>query len=330
VTIATIGERALIARLHSRLPVLPPWVLTGIGDDAAVLKPARGTVDIVTTDALVEDVHFRRTWSTPRDIGHKALAVNLSDLASMGATPRALLLSLALPAAFPLDDFDGLVDGFIFLAGGAQAPLVGGNLTRSPGPLMVNVTAVGSAQPRRVLRRSGARPGDRLFVTGALGAAAAGLAMFEAGDHASEGDLECLTAYRAPLPRLRTGIIVARNRAASACMDLSDGLADAAVQIGDASGCGIELDAATIPVQAGARRWAESLAQSPATFALGGGEDYELLFAVPKRRTRLFLTAVRQAGEASITEIGVCTKTPGHWLVESGTRRPLEGGFRHF
>src|SRR5688572_20881981 len=138
-------------------------------------------VDVVTTDALVEDVHFRRAWSTSQDIGHRALAVNLSDLAAMGATPRAVLLSLALPALLPLDEFDGIVDGFLALATQEGAPLVGGNLTRSPGPLVIDVTAMGAARPRRILRRSGARPGDRLFVTGQLGAAAVGLALRKAG-----------------------------------------------------------------------------------------------------------------------------------------------------
>src|SRR5687768_7257305 len=221
-TISDLGEQALIARVRARTPSSPDWVLTGIGDDAAVLRPARGMVDVVTTDSLVEDVHFRRAWSTSRDIGHRALAVNLSDLASMGASPRALLLSLALPAQLPLDEFDGVIDGFLALAAQVGAPLVGGNLARSPGPLVIDVTAVGAARPRRILRRSGARPGDRVFVTGQLGAAAAGLALCEAGLHAAtlnDDERACVLRYLRPDARLRTGVVVANNRAASACMD---------------------------------------------------------------------------------------------------------------
>jgi thiamine-monophosphate kinase len=327
VTISDLGEQALIARVRARTPAAPDWVLTGIGDDAAVLQPARGMVDVVTTDSLVEDVHFRRAWSTPEDIGHRALAVNLSDLAAMGASPRALLLSLALPAHLPLDDFDGLVGGFLALAAREGAPLVGGNLTRSPGPLVIDVTAIGAARPRRILRRSGARPGDRLFVTGRLGAAAAGLALRTAGIDVTTCDAEqraCVQRYDRPDARLRTGVIVANNRAASACMDVSDGLADAARQIAAASGCGVELNTEAIPIHPGAGgRDALSLAWS-------GGEDYELLFAVPKRRTRLFLAAIRQAGETTVTEIGVCTKEREVCAIAGGLRSTLPQGFEHF
>ncbi len=336
--IAELGERALLARLRARVAASPceplsDGVLVGIGDDAAVLRPARGMVDVLTADALVEDVHFRLGWSTPRDIGHRALAVNLSDLAAMGAWPRALLLSLALPPALPLDDFDGVLDGFLSLAAAARVPLVGGNLTRSPGPLMIDVTAVGSARPRRVMRRSGARPGDHLFVTGQLGAAAAGLALRDSGAALSALDADrraCVQRYDRPDARLRTGTIVARNRAASACMDLSDGLADAASAVADASGCGVELNAAAIPVHPGARAWAMDAERPELDLVLSGGDDYELLFAVPRRRTRLFLSAVHQAGETSVTDVGVCTSTSGAWLLGAEGRIPLGEGFGHF
>ena len=321
--ISDLGEHALIARVRARIPSSPAWVLTGIGDDAAVLEPARGMVDVFTTDSLVEDVHFRRGWSTPEDIGHKALAVNLSDLAAMGATPRGALLSLALPPSLPLRDFDGIIDGFVTLAQREGMPLVGGNLTRSPGPLVIDVTAIGAARPRRLLRRSGAQPGDRLFVTGELGAAATGLALRNAGvDPHSVTDHQraCILRHDRPEARLRTGVIVANNRASSACMDLSDGLADAVSQIARASECGIELNSEAIPIHPGARVWAASSGSDVNALVWSGGEDYELLFAVPKRRTRLFLSAIRQAGEVNVTEIGVCTKD----------RTSLPAGFDHF
>jgi len=310
--ISDLTERALIARLRARVPSPPDWVLTGIGDDAAVLAPARGMVDVVTTDALVEGVHFRREWSSANDIGHKALAVNLSDLAAMGATPRAILLSLTLPPDLSLEHFDALLDGVLALATVSKAPLVGGNIARSTGDLHVEITAIGAVRPRRVLRRSGARPGDRLFVTGRLGAAAVGLAALTAGlDITSDALASCVAAHRRPSPRLRTGIVVANNRSASACMDLSDGLADAIQQVCEASGCGADVDTSTVPVHEAA-----TLDQ-----ALTGGEDYELLFAVPRRRTRLFHAAIKQAGEVPVTEIGACTK---------GAIPDLGQGFRHF
>jgi thiamine-monophosphate kinase len=333
VTISDIGEQALIARVRARTPSSPDWILTGIGDDAAVLRPARGMVDVVTTDALVEDVHFRRAWSTPEDIGHRALAVNLSDLAAMGASPRALFLSLALPARMPLVEFDEMIDGFLALAARERAPLVGGNLTRSPGPLVIDVTAIGVARPRRILRRSGARPGDRLFVTGRLGAAAAGLALRNAGVDVAACDDDqraCVLRYHRPEARLRTGVIVANNRAAAACMDVSDGLADAARQIAEASGCGVELNSDAVPIHPGARAWATANGTDALSFAWSGGEDYELLFAVPRRRTRLFLAAIRQAGETEVSEIGVCTKTRDVLAIRDGVRSPLPEGFQHF
>jgi thiamine-monophosphate kinase len=333
VTISDIGEQALIARVRDRHALTADWVETGIGDDAAVLRPARGMVDVVTADSMVEDVHFRRGWSTWQDVGHRALAVNLSDLAAMGASPRALLLSLALPPHLPLADFDALIDGFLSEAARALAPLVGGNMTRSPGPLVIDVTAIGSARPRRILRRSGASPGDRVFVTGQLGAAAAGLAMREAGVNTLALDDEqraCVQRYDRPDARLRTGVIVANNRAASACMDLSDGLADAVTQIARASQCGIELDAGAIPIHRGAAAWAAASGGDARALGWSGGEDYELVFAVPKRRTRLFLTAIRQAGETTVTEIGVCTKDREVCAIANGSRHPLPAGFSHF
>lgn len=332
-TITELGERALLARLRARIPSPPDWVLIGIGDDAAVLRPERGMVDVITTDAIVEHVHFRRAWSAPEDIGHKALAVNLSDLAAMGAAPRALLLSLALPPSLTVQDFDGLLDGFLALADRARVPLVGGNLTQSPGPLVVDVTAIGAARPRRLLRRSGARPGDRLFVTGQIGAAATGLAIRESAHNVgplNDDQQECVLRYDRPDARLRTGQFVARNRAASACMDLSDGLADAVTQIAESSGCGAELIGEALPIHPGAHAWAAASGADARVLALSGGEDYELLFAVPRRRTRLFLAAIRQAGETTVTEVGVCTKERAIGMVTGGDRSELPAGFSHF
>lgn len=316
-TISTCSERDLIARLRSRLPVSPDWLSVPIGDDAAVLRPGRGLSDVITTDVLVEDVHFTRAWSSAADIGAKAVAVNLSDLAAMGATPRALLLSLVLPPTLPLADFDALVGTVIDGATAARATLIGGNLSRSPGPLMVDVTAMGVVRPRRVLTRGGARPGDRLFVTGTLGAAAAGLRALQSGTLSAPDDgplAACLLAHRRPSARVRTGTIVANNRSASACMDVSDGLADAVTQLCAASGCGAAIIPAALPIHE----------RATIGDALSGGEDYELLFAVPRRRTRLFHAAIRQAGEVPVTEIGECTKAEGIVGLDAAL------GFAHF
>lgn len=317
--ISELGERALIARIRARTPATPDWVHIGIGDDAAVLRPARGELDVVTTDCQVEGMHFRRDWSSMYDIGRKALAVNVSDLAAMGAAPRAATLSLALPSTLSVDDFDALIDGFMSLAVEVRVPLVGGNLSRSPGPIMIDVTLIGSARPRRVLTRSGGHAGHLLYVTGTLGHAAAALAHAQRTGHFPPASAEASAGKpEHPRTRLQCGQQVARNRAASACMDISDGLADAVAQIAEASGTGARLDSSKIPVDPTA-----TLEQ-----ALTGGEDYELLFAVPARRRRAFeKTAGRQV---IVTCIGELTSTSGVVLVRDGVSEPLGGGFSHF
>ena len=175
-TVADVGERALIQRITARLPA-PAWVVIGPGDDAAVVEPARGALDVLTTDVQVEGVHFDCRFVPPDAIGHRALAVNLSDLAAMGARPRAALLSLVLPDRLDVAVVDGLLDGLLALADAHRVALVGGNISRSPGPLVVDMTAIGTVHPRRVLTRSAARAGDDLYVTGLIGGATAGLGL---------------------------------------------------------------------------------------------------------------------------------------------------------
>jgi thiamine-monophosphate kinase len=332
ITIQSTGEHALIERLRRRVGASPPWVALGIGDDAAVLQPPRGAFDVVTTDSLVEGVHVRREWTTAGAIGHKALAVNLSDLAAMGAIPRAALLSLAMPVEFLLEDFDALIDGFVSLGERETVALVGGNLTRSPGPLVVDVTLIGAARPRRILTRSGGRPGHELYLTGSVGAAAAGLARLQAGRSVGcdAESLACIGKYGRPEARVQCGVQVARNRAASACVDLSDGLADAAAQLASASRTGVTLEAEALPVHPGARAWAAAAGVDAITFSVAGGEDYELLFSVGPRQRRAFLAAVARCHGLTVSRVGRLTAEPGQWLIRAGEPEPLGKGFTHF
>jgi thiamine-monophosphate kinase len=332
----TPGERELIAQIRARVPAAPAWLSIGIGDDAAVAQPERGSLEILTTDALVEDVHFDRRFSAPADIGWKALAVNLSDVAAMGGTPRLALLSLALPAPMPVEEVHALIDGFLALAADARVALAGGNVTRSPGPLMVDVTVSGFARPRRVLARSGGRPGDDLYVTGAVGAAAAGLRWLQAraagrpagADHS--GIEACAARHRRPEPRVRAGALLGRNRAASACMDLSDGLADAVRQVAEASRCGAAIDASLVPVPDAAREQFRRGGEDPVVAAVAGGDDYELLFAVPRRARGRLATVIRQARGLPVTRIGALTKAPEIVLLRDGRAEPMPAGFVHF
>jgi len=349
-TVSEIGEHALISRITARL-AMPPWVLIGPGDDAAVIQPERGALDVLTTDAQVEGIHFDRRFVPPDAIGHRALAVNLSDLAAMGARPRAALLSFVLPDQLEVAVVDGIVDGLIGLAARHRVALVGGNITRSPrlgsgqapGPLMIDVTAIGSVKPRRVLTRAGARPGDEVFVTGTIGGAAVGLQFLQSGADLSgpprgpegsapqiEGSAPLVEKYLRPEPRVRAGLLLGRNRAATSCIDLSDGLADGLRQIAAASGVGIAVDEASIPLADGVREFHRAHGNEPTCAALAGGDDYELLFtARPLRRGRL--RAVKsQAEDLPITRIGTVTKDRRLVLRTASGERDLPAGFQHF
>ena len=335
-TVSEIGEHALIARVTERL-AMPPWVIVGPGDDAAVIEPERGALEVLTTDAQVEGVHFDRRFVPPDAIGHRALAVNLSDLAAMGAQPRAALLSLVLPGDLETSVVDGLLDGLLALAARYRVALIGGNVTRTPGPLVIDVTAIGSVRPRRVLIRAGARPGDDVYVTGAIGGAVVGLRLLqgEVSDAVRAG-LEtrpypdCEQRYLRPEPRLRAGLLLGRNRAASACIDLSDGLADGIRQIAAASGVGIAVDGEAIPLADGVGEYHRAQGNDPVSAALAGGDDYELLFtARPTLRGRL-RAVKRQAGDLPITKIGVVTKAQQLVLRTASGDSELPAGFEHF
>ena len=331
VTVADLGERALIARIRARIPPAPPSVVVGIGDDAAVVAPDRGALTVVTTDALVDGVHFDLRFASAADVGHKALAVNLSDLAAMGAAPRHALLSLALPRARRVADVDALVDALLVLAGQHHTTLVGGNITGSTGPLFVEVTVTGSVKRRRVLTRGGARPGDLVYVSGQIGGAAAGLAALRdtPDDTASTTD-RCRQRYRRPEPRVRLGLALGRNRAARACIDLSDGLADAVYQVTDASGVGARLEADRIPIDAQAREWFVRAGADPVTAALAGGEDYELAFTAPPAFRGRLAHVRRLIGDLPLTPIGVITRERDVLIRRNGQDEPLPLGFEHF
>lgn len=335
---ADLGEHGLIDLIKSRLPAGPPDLLVGPGDDAAVVRPERGALQILTADALVEGIHFDFRFSSPADVGHKALAVNLSDIAAMGGAPRFALLSLMLPDACTRATVEGLLDGLLVLAAQSKVAVAGGNITRSPGPLVIDLAVTGSARPRRVLTRGGGRAGDRLYVSGAIGAAAAGHAWFlkqaEGGSavltSADARLAECLERHRRPEPRTRLGLLLGRNRAASACMDLSDGLADAVRQVAAASGTGARLDADRLPLHSAAAAWFERQGIDPVERALGAGDDYELLFAVPAKARGRFRGVARLAQGLALTHVGELTREPGVRLVRDRVERELPQGFVHF
>ena len=253
----------------------------GSGDDAAVLLPTPGRRLVVTTDVLVEGQHFAAALSRPADWGWKAVAVNCSDVAAMGALPRWLVVALTVPKGTPVSRLDELYAGIAEACQAFAVDLVGGDTSRGPA-LSLAVTAIGEAD--RVVLRSGARPGDRLAVSGPLGAAGAGLALLQRGDDEAA---ELLAAYpalaaahRRPCPDLGAGPRLA-HAGAHAMLDVSDGLAGDALHLAEASGTGLEIDEALVPLAPGVRQAAKLLGRDPAVLALGGGEDFVLAVALP-------------------------------------------------
>ncbi len=346
-TVADLGEHALLARLLARLPRPSAGVLVGPGDDAAVLAPVRNERLVVTTDAVVEGVHFSRAVSSSADIGHTARALTLCVLAAWAATPRWALVSLVLPGSWPVADVEDLVDGLSALAGRYGVSVVGGNIARTDGPLVVDVTAGGDVGSRRWLTRSGARAGDDIWVSWTIGGAAAGLEMLRARresstDSSGSSDAgrdetkaasgnTCIRSQRRPEPRVRLGVAMGRGRAARAAMDLSDGLADALRQVAAASGCGVRVDGQALPVETAAADWWNRRGVDPVSAALAGGEDYELLFAIPKRGGGRLRNVTRRVADPPLTKIGVFTKDAGVWVVNRGGRdEPLPEGYEHF
>jgi thiamine-monophosphate kinase len=343
--VADLGEHALLARILARLPRPSSSVLVGPGDDAAVLAPVRNERLVVTTDAVVEGVHFNRAYSSPADIGHKALAVNLSDLAAMAATPRWALLSLILPGSWLATDVEDLVDGLAALAGRHAVTVVGGNITRTDGPLVVDVTAGGEVASRKWLTRAGAKTGNEIYVSGRIGGAAAGLEMLQSGAGRRETgtgsaladpgsripDPDCAARHRRPEPRVRLGVAMGRSRAASAAMDLSDGLADALRQVAAASEVGVRIDGDALPIDPCAHEWWTSRGVDPVSAALRGGDDYELLFAVPPKKGGALRSIARHVADPPLTKIGVFTKDPRELVVaRAGNEDALPEGFEHF
>lgn len=307
------GELALIAHIRSRAAgnsLQSKHLRLGIGDDCAILAPPRGHDLLVTTDFSLEGRHFRRDWHPAASAGHRTLARGLSDLAAMGAKPLAAFLSLALPSSLARNAtwLDGFFDGLLALAHAHGVPLAGGDTAESPSEnILADIVLLGTAPRGKALRRSGARPGDRLYCTGFLGGAAAELA-------ALSGSPQKFRTARAqddhphlfPPPRLAVGQALLRRRLASACIDISDGLSTDLAHLCDESSLaakfpiGAEIDASALPLHPLAQAIGPKLGAEPAlTAALHGGEDYELLFTAPAA-TRL----PRSLAGVRITAIG--------------------------
>ncbi len=315
-----IGEFGLIDRIESALQragsASGSSVVLGIGDDAAVLRLRAGEDVVVSTDALVEGVHFRWEHEPGSSIGRRAMAAALSDLAAMGARPLGVVIAMAAPPRLEMTRLDALVRGLAAAARRWQAPLVGGNIARSPG-CSLTLTALGAVRRGRALRRDTARPGDRLFVTGTLGGAALSVARAaRSGLRAGSGS--------APEPRLEVGRALARLPGIGAVIDVSDGLLADLGHVLRASRVGAALDSARVPRPRGFAAGCETLGLDPLSLALTGGEDYELLFttraAVPSA------AVLRRRLGVRVTQIGRIEARRGL----RGAPSPCSAGWTHF
>jgi thiamine-monophosphate kinase len=314
-----VAEKLLISRIREQAS-RGRGVAAGIGDDCAILQIPAGDRTLVTTDFSLEGVHFRREWHPAEVVGHRCLARGLSDIAAMGGTPIAAFLSLALPQDLRQRWVDRFVSGFLKLAERFNVSLAGGDTAQSPGGILADIVVVGSVPNRKAIRRAGARAGDRIYVTGALGGAAAALQLLFSGRKLRPADFP---RHFYPIPRIEVGRFLREKGLASAMIDLSDGLSTDLGHICEESGVGAEIQADAVPrAEVGKPAREVDLA-----FALHGGDDYELLFTAPRGKR----VPARIAG-ADITQIGHVTRDKQVVLMnDQGVGRELRPqGWEHF
>ncbi len=344
--LARLGEFGLIGLIRERARPRSPGTLLGIGDDAAVLGLEGPEALLVTTDMLLEGVHFQRGWGLPRELGRKTIAVNVSDIAAMAGRPLYALLGLAVPTAeSTLAELEALLAGMDEEAGAHGVTLVGGDTCLSQSGLVLSVTLLGRAAPQGPVLRSGAKPGDRLWVTGQLGGSAAGLLALEMGFRPrrpwpegvprpawlgarEEAAIQAaLQSHLTPIPRLRAGQALAAT--ASAMIDVSDGIASDLGHLCTESRVAARVHAEAIPIHPGAAVMARLSGREALELALRGGEDYELLFTASGDPR----SALRQAdSELPVTCVGEVSAGPAGatLLGRDGSVVLLAGGYDHF
>jgi thiamine-monophosphate kinase len=325
------GEEALIERIRGALTfdagaARRAGLKLGIGDDAALLRTPPGSSWAISCDAFLEGVHFLPHLHPPDSVGYKALARAASDLAAMGVQPRFFLLSLALPPARAGHWLDRLLAGMKRAARRMDMAVIGGDTAQFPS-VTLNLTVIGQQAAGGAITRAGARPGDRIYVSGRLGGAQLGLEILLSGKKSGSRWKSLLRSHLYPTPRISLGLWLARHGLASAMIDTSDGLSTDLGHIARASGTGARLWRERIP----AVRVPAELRQrdlDPLMLALHGGEDYELLFTVRRLASRL----PAMHGGVPLTEIGVITREKGLWLVDAAGRstRLVQRGWDHF
>jgi thiamine-monophosphate kinase len=331
--IKELGEFGLIHQLSSRLKFRAPDSILGIGDDCAVYPVKSGMKEVISTDALVEGVHFKLSTTTPEALGRKALSVSLSDIAAMGGTPKRVLVTLGIPENFSVSFLDKLYSGFNTICNRFKVELAGGDTVSSPKCFFINVSVIGEAN--RVFTRQGAKPGDLIFVTGTLGDSSLGLKLLNRTKKDGSHDYKFLTGkHLDPTARVHEAGILARSKInITSMIDISDGLVQDLYHICKASKVGARIYEDQLPRSPEFARTCKKRSIPPLPLILNGGEDYELLFTLPadgaKKLNRQFLKA-----EVLVTQIGEIALKPRKVLLKmkDGTQKILSDseGFNHF
>lgn len=332
-TVSGIGEFDMIERLRAAIPGRRSSVTLGIGDDAAVWHPADGMANVITTDALVEGIHFRLDWTDWRSLGHKALAVNLSDIAAMGARPLLTTVTLGLRGRERVADLVTMYEGMGALAALHDVDVAGGDIVRSPDAFFISVTVVGEVERGQALTRSGAKAGDAIVVSGTIGASAAGMALLEGSDARRSMSTAPLliSAHLRPNPRIALGQVLF-GAGVTTTMDLSDGLLGDLPKILMASGVSAELWTDHLPILPAVHAL---FPERAGEFALRGGEDYELLLTIPETCMHRLLDVAETIG-ATVTRIGTVIDPAEDGphierVGRDGDREVIRGGaFDHF
>lgn len=332
--VSELGEFGLIERIGARLPPYREDVRAAVGDDVAVLALDGESYLLATCDIQVEGVHFLRKSITAYQLGRRAAAINLSDIAAKGGTPEHFLVSLALPGALEVGWVEELYDGLGEESGRHGADIVGGNVSRTDGPLVVDVFLLGKVKVEEVVLRSGARAGEAVLVTGWLGGGAAGLALLERRGAGLSNELKgVLERYLTPMPRVGEGRVIARSGRVTSMIDVSDGLSSDVGHICDESGVGVRLFADRLPLSGGVCLVAEVTGRAAWMLALQGGEDYELCLTVPPEAEEEVAARVEEETGTPVTCVGeILPRDEGRWVVlPDGSEIPLVArGWDHF
>lgn len=332
--IGQVGEFSLIGEIKREMEGrYPAGVSLGIGDDCAILLPTGGKDLIVSTDTLVEKVHFDLAWFSFYQVGWRAMAASLSDIAAMGGNPLGALLACSVSAGREKEEVIELVRGVRDLGLRYGCPLVGGDLTRSLGDLFVNVTVLGEVDRGMALCRSGAQEGDEVWVTGFLGASHAGLkALLHPSAVSQEAVQAAVDRYRQPTPRIQEARFLAQVGTLSAMIDLSDGLSSDLGHICSNSGLGALLFSSSLPISAETAEVAEALRETPLDYALNGGEDFELCFTAREGAIDPWVERFQENFDLILTCVGRMVKGKEITLIDSqGSSREIQpGGFDHF